>query len=162
MRVLAVDPGERIGWCTADVSPALTATTTRPAELAQLHVVDHGISYLKDMALAVHLGVVVEGKYDVVVCESWRLSAKGARVSIGSDMPSSQFVGMVRLCCWVAGVPFVEQGPAAMSTARRTFDNHPSGAAIRDIIATLPAAHDERHNESALLHLWFYFRERYV
>lgn len=156
MRVLVLDPGERVGWASAQI--------VTNGERSLLHVTGHGIAYLKDMALAVHQAVVVEKKYDVVVFEKWVLTAKGARVSVGSHMESSQFVGMVRLCCWLAGVKVVGQPTSALSSADRSLKcGHPSAADVADRIAKADVgSHDDGHDASALRHLWTFFFERYV
>lgn len=157
MRVLALDPGQRVGWASADVFPQ------EGPMIPRLIVRDHGIMSLRDAALAVYKAIVVEQRYDHVVYESWRLTAKGARVLQGDDMQSSQFIGMVRLCCWLSGTPITAQAPAVMASARRSLHmGGPSADDIRERIAKLPRSHDESHDGSALLHLWHWFFERYV
>lgn len=182
MRVLALDPGERVGWASAVVDSRLSFPDgTAVAECAllpeqwvgkadegtwkhTLEITGHGIAYLKDMALAVHQAVVVEKKYDVVVFEKWVLTAKGARVSVGSHMESSQFVGMVRLCCWLAGVKVVGQPTSALSSADRSLKcGHPSAAAVAKLVeAADSVSHDDGHDGSALRHLWTFFFDAYV
>lgn len=184
MRVLVLDPGERVGWATAEVGNGAMLDEQHRLSVAQmldesrefdplepvktraiklLTVQDHGISFLKDMALAVYRSLIVNGTYDVVVCEDWRLSARHAKRLIGSNMQSSQFIGMVRLCCWVANVQLVMQPPAAMSTAERALNcGHPSADDIRHRLSKLPKSHDDSHDGSALLHLWAWFFGRYV
>jgi hypothetical protein len=161
VRVLVLDPGERVGWASAVVTPwAYDAPGGEP----RLDVTGHGIAYLKDMAVAVYNALVLDEKYDVVVFEQWRLTAKGARVSVGSEMESSQFIGMVRLACWVAGVKIVKQPTSALSSADRSLKcGHPSAA---DVAARIAAAdkgsHDDGHDGSALRHLWTYFFKEFV
>lgn len=160
MRVLAVDPGERVGWCTATVHEDVMPRSQWPNEF---EVTAHGISFLKDAALAIHKAVVLEDRIDVIVYETWILTARGARVSVGSDMQSSQFVGMVRQSAWLnPRVQLVPQSPGAMRSADKSMRAHPSGAAMQEIIDKLPKAHDDSHDGSALRHAWTYFFERYV
>jgi hypothetical protein len=149
----------------------VSAVVSAPPGPATTHAYDldvtgHGIAYLKDMGVAVYNALVLDEKYDVVVLEKWALTAKGARVSIGSEMESSQFIGMVRLACWVSGTKFVKQPPSMQTpggTAERALKcGHPSAAAVQSIIDNLPAAHDESHDRSALLHLWGWFFKEYV
>src|SRR4051812_11884394 len=65
LHVIALDPGERVGWARARVNPDGTWDD-----------MTHGITALKDMALALHKNVT---KYDVVIYETWRLRADEAR-----------------------------------------------------------------------------------
>lgn len=157
MRVLALDPGERVGWARGVVVPRSVEHDD------ELVVEDHGIAFLKDAALAVHKAVVIENRIDVVVFEKWVLTARGAKVSVGSDMQSSQFVGMVRMCGWLnPRVQLVGQMPANKTSATKSMRSHPSGVKIQERIAKLPKSHDDAHDGDALLHLWHFFFERFV
>jgi hypothetical protein len=171
IRVLAVDPGERVGWATATIWPesgnrgsAHVDTLPPPGPLPQLKVVDHGIAFLKDAATQIYNAVVVEDRIDVVIYETWILTRRGAQISVGSDMQSSQFVGMVRLAAWLnPRVQLVAQGPKEMRSATKSLRcGHPSAGDVAERIRKLPKSHDESHDGSALLHLWHYFFERYV
>src|SRR5690242_8713487 len=118
-RVLALDPGDRVGWARADIADDGTWSNLQ-----------HGIEDLKPMALRVNSALVPEyiydedcGRvlcgppgYDVVVCERWALYPTHAKVMIGSEIPSAQFIGMVKLSCWLAGVPLVMQGAAKVNS----------------------------------------------
>lgn len=158
MRVLALDPGERVGWAAGEIHPE-TSTSH-----AQLHIQGHGMAYLKDAALQVHKAIVDEGRYDAVVYETYLLTAKGARVLVGSDLQPAQFIGMVRLCCWVAGIPCYGQAPKEMRTARMAMNNDLPGVDIvRDIVAKADAvSHDDGHFGSAVMHLFAHYFARYV
>lgn len=165
IRVLAVDPGESVGWARATIAERdlMHGGQIVKQSIPWLDVEAHGIAYLKDMAQAIYKAVVVEDRYDVIVYETFLLTAKGARVMVGSDLQTAQFVGMVRLCAWLNGrVVLVPQGPAAMSSANKSVKSHPSGDDIQARLAKLPKSHDESHDGSALRHLWTYFFERYV
>lgn len=157
MRVLALDPGERVGWCVATLQPD-------DDHRYLLEVTGHGMAYLKEMAIAVHQAVAVEEKYDLVIYEKWILTAKGARVSVGSSMESSQFVGMLRLACWLSGTKCIGQRTSALSTADRSLKcGHPSAAGVQALIDAADAvAHDEGHHGSALRHLWTWFFTEHV
>jgi hypothetical protein len=158
MRVLVLDPGERVGWATADV---VQAGTDHGFEL---RVTGHGMAYLKDMAMSVYKAIAIEKKYDVVVYERWALTARGAKVSVGSEMESSQFIGMVRLCCWLSGTRIKKQNTSALSSADRSLKcGHPSAADVaRRIAAADAVSHDDGHDGSALRHLWTFFFDEYV
>ena len=173
MRVLALDPGQRVGWARAVVRPmrpsrgyvaesdVLPSPSLRPMEL---RVEDHGIAALRDAALAVHKAIVLEDRIDVVVLEKFILTARGAKVLVGDDLQTSQFIGLVRLCCWLnPRVKLVMQPARRDRPYRRSLNcDHP---AARDILARLeklPKSHDDSHDGSALQHLWDWFFERYV
>jgi len=159
MRVLAIDPGERVGWAHGDVyvppKGGLRGQMVGNDGSPDLRVTGHGISFLKDFALKLH---EVASTYDVIVYETWRLRADKARAFIGNDFQSSQLIGMVRMCAWLnPRVTLISQGPGVKSTADRSMPEW-----LRAKIAALPAAHDDSHDGDALRHLWHYFWERYV
>lgn len=145
-RVLALDPGERVGWAHGTISPV------------GLEVTGHGISVLKDMALAVHARA---SEYDVLIYETWRLRPAMAKKFAGNDFPSVQFIGMVRLAAWLTpGLKLVSQGPSIKATADRVIPAHYSD--IAEKIAALPKAHDDSHDGDALRHLAYYHFDRYL
>jgi hypothetical protein len=166
MRVLAVDPGERVGWATATVYPEgieAPDPDVGSRAIAELEVTGHGIAFLKDAAMQVYKAVVAEDRIDVVVYETFILTARGGKTMVGSDLQTAQLVGMIRLCGWLnPRVQLVPQRPGAMRSADKSMRSHPSGAIMQEIIAKLPKSHDESHDGSALRHLWTYFFERYV
>jgi hypothetical protein len=155
-RILALDPGDRVGWARADVADDGTWTNLR-----------HGITDLKPMALNVHhaldqySGQHAGPEYDRIVIERWALYAHKAKVMIGSEIPSAQFIGAVKLSCWLANVPIVMQGaslvnsnkPGVLSTAEASMKK------LRPELfemVTQPGAHDEQHDLVALKHLWIW------
>jgi hypothetical protein len=120
-----------------------------------MSVTGHGITPLKDMALALAKNI---GKYDTVIYETWRLYAHKAKYLIGGDMQSSQFIGMVRLLAWLnPSVKLVSQGANCMTTGDKV-----ATPAIREILNNLPKSHDESHDGSALRHLSYYYFQKYV
>lgn len=162
MKVLAIDPGERVGWAHGVIQqPGDTwaegggpvQTRTEPA----LMVTGHGIATLKDMALKLH---EVAGNYDVIVFEEYRISSNPQKLKahVGSDVPTLQLVGMIRLCAWLnPQAKLVTQYPKNKATAERSMP-----AWLREKIAGLPARHDDAHDGDALLHLWFYYWKTHV
>lgn len=149
MRVLALDPGEKVGWARADVSPAGAWSDVR-----------HGITPLRDMAIAVHAALYPPphaldptSEYDVVVCEDWRLYPHMAQQFVGSSFPSVKFIGAVELACWVSGTKLVKQGAAVKKPAlamMAKFDPELHAKVTRS------GAHDDLHDMDALIHLWRY------
>lgn len=145
MRLLAIDPGEKFGWATADFSSAIFAVGT------------HGITPAKEFI--VKLFEVVD-TYDVVVFESYRISSVPARLKAhaGSDVPTLQYIGAIRAACWLnPTVRCIDQAPATKKTADSTMPNW-----LREKIAALPRAHDDSHDGDALRHAWFFYWKRYV
>lgn len=150
-RILVVDPGERVGWCHAlfsyDSGSAVSAEN--------VEVTGHGITPLKDFALKLH---EVAGNYDTIIYEQYRIYAHMARQHIGSDIPTAQFVGMVKLCAWLnPSVKLVSQGASCMKTGEKVAPPQ-----IAEILARLPKSHDEAHDGSALRHLSFYWFKNYA
>jgi hypothetical protein len=173
IRFLAIDSGERVGWCAGRVwTPTTAAHATYrdcdslpPAgvELPWLQVDRHGISFLKDSALAIYKAVVLEDRFDVVIFETFILTARGGKTMVGSDLQTAQHVGMVRFCGWLnPRVQLVAQGPAAMRSADKSMRAHPAGAIMQGMIDKLPLSHDSSHDGSAMRHAWTWFFERYV
>ena len=170
-RIIWLDPGEKVGWATATLDhdhyvPCFPETPEHPYDVViqtmpTLTIEKHGISHLKDMALALHRAVVLEDKYDVVGYESWRLATGKAKQLGGNDMQSSQFIGMVRLCAWLnPRVKIVDQAPAAMKTADKIIPSlYPE---IHELIKKAPKSHDESHDTSALRHLAKWHWDKYV
>lgn len=154
-RVLALDPGERVGWARADVAEDGSWTDLR-----------HGITPLKDMALAVfdaqihptydHVLEVaqIDGDltdYDVLVVEDWRLRAEKARSFIGSSFPAVQFIGMMRMLSWVSGCKLVMQGPNLKTTADKTLKR--LWPEMAEFVGQ-SISHDDGHDLDAIRHLW--------
>jgi hypothetical protein len=166
VKVLAIDPGERVGWAhgvieeesVPDLSNLDQLSTEDPVpyvDRMQLRVTGHGITVAKPFILKL---AQVMGDYDVVVYERWTLAAGMAKQLAGSEMATSQVIGQIRYLSWLTpGVQLVGQFPKEMRTARKTAPRE-----ILDIIDSLPGAHDDSHDESALLHLWRYFQKRYT
>lgn len=163
MRVLAIDPGERVGWAWGNIQHHADdcggCEELRGGKHDQrLYLGDFGINSYKDFALKLHKAA---GNYDVIVYETWRLSANKAKTFVGNDFPSVQFIGMVRLCAWLAGVKLVHQGPAIKATAEKSMRSMRPD--LWEIVEpALKGAHDDGHHGDAILHLWHFYWERYV
>lgn len=139
MRVLIIDPGEKCGW----------ARMTIDENTAQWAEVRHGIAPLWDMAEAVHF--VQNGKlpYDTIVAETWRLYESHAKQFIGSTFPSVQLIGALKLVCRLTNTAYVEQPASAkkLGLVRLEVD-YPQ---YHDL-AVRPVAHDDGHDQDALMH----------
>lgn len=162
IRVLALDPGERVGWNTAGIHHA-----------DELVILDYGILRFKDAVLALDgLGAdkvpdLRPEHFDVMICESWILTRKGAQDSVGSEMESSQFIGAMRSARWRTSPAvrprLVWQMPSNMTTGRLALNNpRPDYAAIAEIIDAAPASHKDSHYVSSLLHTVKFFHKEYA
>lgn len=147
--VLALDPGEKIGWARAVLY-----------EDGSWSEVRHGITPLKDMAIAV---AERAHEYDTIVYESYRIRPDKARQHIGSDLQAVQFIGMVRLSVWMfsehpaCATRLVSQGASVQSTGAKVAPPE-----IKEILARMPKVHDDAHDGSALCHLAYYWFQNYV
>lgn len=160
MRVLAIDPGEMVGWAHGTISRVHQQSSDPAAPLTThtLELTGHGISSLKDMAMAVYSKA---GDYDVIVYETWRLRASKAQTFIGNDFPTVQLIGMIRLAAWVAGTKLVDQGPGIKTTAEKSMKSMRPD--LWEIVEpALKGRHDDGHHGDAILHLHHYFWTRYV
>lgn len=136
MRIIAIDPGEKVGWATA-------CSTDSGLEL-----LEHGITSLKPFALAL---INKLHTYDLVIFERWVLFSGQAKRSVGSSMPTSQLVGMIKLACWYKDVPFVEQTPKIKGTADKVAKDE-----FKRLIEAEPASHDDGHDIDAIRHLVYW------
>lgn len=150
-KVLVLDPGEKVGWARAEVD-----------DLGNWSDVRHGITPLWEMADAIadvqDLNEYSDEPYDVIVCESWRLYGSHAKTMIGSSFPSVQFIGAVKLICRLTGTEYVSQ-PASdkkVGLARLEVD-YPDYYEL----ATRAIAHDDGHDQDALMHLAKYSFTKY-
>lgn len=134
-KVIAIDPGEKVGWCTATFEPG------------KLDLLNHGISSLKSFALKLGESMA---DYDVVIYETYRLSAQGAKL-IGDDMQTSQLIGMIRFISWTTDVRLVSQAPAIKPTADKVAQGE-----FKSLIESEPAKHDDAHDIDAVRHLAYW------
>lgn len=159
-RILALDPGDKVGWARADVHDDGTWTDLR-----------HGITPLKPMALKVHQAMGVgpcslTRSYDLIIVERWALYSHMAKTLIGSEIPSAQFIGMVKLSCWLAGVPIVMQA-AAKVNSNKPGVLAPAEASMKKLrpelfeLVTQPGAHDDLHDMVAIKHLFAWTFDNY-
>lgn len=144
--VIAIDPGEKVGWATAEyvADPALGADRNG------LFLVNHGISPLKPFALK--LGEVID-KYDVVIYEKFILfSGERGRSQVGGEIPTAQLVGMIRLLAWQHDKRLVSQGVRVKKTADKTAQG-----VFKELIESEQKTHDDAHDIDAIRHLWYWY-----
>jgi len=165
MKVIWIDPGETVGWATAEVYPGHAYDPERPTDAvvpASLKVLDYGNTKMKRFCLALLDGA---HKYGVIGFETYTIRADRLRMHAGSTVPTLQCVGAIRLAAWEAqreaalgGPKLLEQEPNRQSRGRGAAKLYFSD----DIQAAIAHAdenpHDEGHYASALLHLaaWYH------
>lgn len=150
-RLLAIDPGERVGWATAEYVPE---TEDIGPDRAGFFLLDHGIHSLQPFALK--LGKSID-RYDIVIYETWRLAAGVAKKMVGSDMPTCQLIGMIRYLGWASDIELVDQSPSKKKTADKTAEG-----VFKELIEREPSVHDDAHDIDAVRHLWYWYWNKYV
>lgn len=136
-RVLAIDPGHRVGWAAGTVNPGGLVTE-----------VTHGITELKPFAIRL---LRVAPEYDVIVYENFKLRRDKALELAGSTLPTVQLIGMIRLAAWQHNVKIVDYAPTAKKTALKSLAPN-----LREIWDAMPTKHDDAHDGDAVLHLHHY------
>lgn len=140
-RILVIDPGERVGYCAAQIIEP-------KGQAPRLDVESHGISGLKEFALKLEEAL---GFYETVVVETYRISAAKAKQHIGSDVPTLQLIGMIRHIAWRhPHVKLVFQGPNLKKTGEKFARAHLPQAA--EILDRIPKSHDDGHDGDAVMH----------
>ncbi|WP_281783759.1 hypothetical protein [Sinimarinibacterium flocculans] len=145
MKVLAIDPGERVGWATANVVADV------PDAAPELHPQNRGVNPLKDFAMK--LGEVI-ADYDVVIYETFRLRANMNKAMIGNEFLPSQLIGMIRYLGWHN--PSVKMVPLAPSMKQKTEKSFPRF--MQEWIKNST----EEHDKDAAQLLWAWFFKEYV
>jgi hypothetical protein len=152
MKVIAFDPGEKVGWATGTVDRA-----------GHLKVTGWGITPLKTMALT-WMNRAMD--YDVMIYERFRIGGQDdLKNFIGSDVPTLQLVGMLRLGAWQAQI---HRGDGLPQIIDQTSNNKQKGlgaARLYDpetfevIREALDGPHDQGHHGDALMHLYAWWAE---
>lgn len=141
MKLLAIDPGERVGWATGVVHP----------DVPKLEVTNQGVNTLKDFAIT--LGERIHD-YDVVIYEVWRLYPHMAKRMVGNDFQPSQLIGVIRYLSWIhPNVKLVSQGASIKNTALKTMP---------DELKERMSKSSEQHDQDAIQHLWHFYWSKFV
>lgn len=141
-KVLVIDPGERVGWCTAEVAEG---TLTKPG----IKPIERGVTPLKDFALKLN---DVFSDYDVVVFETWRLRPDVAKKLVGNEFLPSQLIGIIRFLGWLnRKVKLVPLAPQQKQMHEGTIPKY---------LRNWYKDSSEEHDKDAVQLLWaYYFRE---
>lgn len=145
-RLLAIDPGELVGWAVG--------STAQSGELALLR---HGITPLKEFAVKLESAF---STYDVVIYEKYGLVKSRNRE--GSEMPTIQLIGMIRLLSWInPDVTLVKQSPSLKRTADKAIAAGDSDD-FKNLIARESGVHDDAHDIDAIRHLYYWWWKQRV
>lgn len=112
MRIIAIDPGEMTGWAIGRIEepPGALAEGVQPSKV--LVVEQYGYDPWKQFVI--NFANVMEGEnpFDIVVYESFRIRATAAKALTGSDVPTAQCIGAIKLASWRAGTQLVTSEPS--------------------------------------------------
>jgi hypothetical protein len=151
LNVIAIDPGERVGWSTAEYQPD---SPELGPDRTGLFLVNHGISQLKPFALKLAESI---HKYDVVIYEKYVLfGGERGLAQIGGEIPTAQLVGMIRLLAWQHDKKLVSQAPKIKATADKV-----AKGVFKELIEGESKTHDDAHDIDAIRHLvyWHWKKE---
>lgn len=142
--VIAIDPGERVGWATARMR-------TNKFELEE-----HAVLPLKEFGLMLHNEQTYQGDtaYDTLVYETWRARPQNGSMNWikGNDMQPSQVIGMIRLVGWLSGATLKSYPPKAKMVAQATMPQW---------LQDRKAQSNEEHDKDALDLLWHHYFSLY-
>lgn len=157
MKVLWSDPGERVGWAIFEVS------NLGPKPKLELDV--YGIMEMQDFALWL---LDHAAEFDLIGFETYAIRMDKLLQHAGSDVPTLQLVGMIRLAVWRARQQtktlwpeLVEQSPGIKKKGLGAVRIWLPGALEIVQEALNDVAHDDGHHGDAILHGAAWFHERF-
>lgn len=133
-RIMAVDPGEMTGWAIGTLTDG------------SLVIDQYGYDPWK--VYAINLANVQKGEnpFDIIVYESWRLRPQNAKQLVGSDFPSSQCIGAIKISAWTSGATLATSEPAY----KPVIDRQMGGTDY------LPKRDTVEHYRDAIRHICWY------
>lgn len=150
-RVIALDPGGRSGWASADMKPdefVLTGGGVLRQDLMARWFADQ--QNLLDEAQMPGFGKA----FDTMVIESWFPRRQNGSMDWieGDPLLSAQHVGQLRFIADVTDTKIVTQHPSDKPLALATMPK---------ALADLDRYSNEQHDKDARMHLWLYFWRNY-
>ena len=116
-RIIAIDPGEMTGWAIGRITDRPDGWdnymwTDGEVPTPQLYVEQYGYDPWK--AFVLNFANVMEGDnpFDIVVYESFRIRSSAAKALTGSDVPTAQCIGAIKLSGWRSGSKLVTSEPS--------------------------------------------------
>jgi hypothetical protein len=148
-RIIAIDPGEMTGWAIGRIQDTLIERGIPGAEVPVKELVLEQFGYDPWKVFVMNLANVQEGEdpFGTIVYESWRLRPQNAKQLVGSDFPSSQCIGAIKLAGWRSGAQLVTSEPSN----KPVIDRQMGGAEIY-----LPKRDTVEHYRDAVRHLYWY------
>lgn len=146
--VIALDPGERTGWATANMSKD------------HFEFIDYGAENRKVLAQALaHKQFTIEGDephrtYDVLVWETWKPHRQNGSMDWieGDNLLSARHIGHFELIAWLSGAKTKEYPPSQKDHFQ---------ASMPPQLVELQRGASEQHPKDAIMHLWGYFFENW-
>lgn len=152
------DPGETVGWARGRVLDQPGGSPPGP----MLVVDDYGQDKAKTYILETLIPQTAD--LDLIGYESYNIRAKDLKAHLGSDVPTLQVVGMIRLAGWqeqdrrkLLFPRLTDQPPSAKSTGMAAAKLHVPEL-VPVIADALAGPHDDGHYGDAILHAvaWFH------
>lgn len=150
-RIIAIDPGEMTGWAIGNIySGHISGEPTPEGEWApggQTLIVDQ-YGYDPWKGFVMNFANVMEGEnpFDIVVYESFRIRATAAKALTGSDVPTAQCIGAIKLSSWRHGARLVTSEPSN----KPVIDRQMGGTNY------LPRRDQVEHYRDAVRHIHWY------
>ncbi len=135
MRIIAIDPGEMTGWAIGTI------------EDGKLTLEQFGYDPWKQFVVNLAKVQAGDDPFGTIVYESWRLRPQNAKQLTGSDFPSSQCIGAIKLSAWTSGAALATSEPSNKPVIDRQM-----GSAD----AYLPKRDTVEHYRDAIRHLYWY------
>lgn len=156
------DPGETVGWASGRVLGPEDRSGRGAKDLAMYLVVD---DYGQDPAKEyVKKLLYVAPTLDLIGYESYNITQAHAQDHVGSDVPTLQVIGMIRLAAWqgqwanASGFPLIVDQPPKEKRTGMASAKLWAPDLVPVIADALAGPHDDGHYGDALLHAiaWFH------
>lgn len=133
-RIIAIDPGEMTGWAIGRLDET------------GLTVEQYGYDPWKQFVM--NMADVQEGAnpFDIIVYESFRIRSTAAKALTGSDVPTAQCIGAIKLSGWRSGTKLVTSEPSN----KPVIDSQMGGTDY------LPRRDKVEHYRDAVRHIHWY------
>lgn len=153
MRFMAIDPGNTVGWATGTM------------DSGGMVIAEYG----QDKSKTFLLNLVRDGhEYDYIIYEGYTIRAKDLQAHLGSQVPTLQVIGGIRLAAWLAqgrrfdGFPKLKEQPATKKRTGMAAAQIHAEALVPLIAAALSGPHDDGHYGDALLHAVAYYHTTFL
>ncbi|MCW0193379.1 MAG: hypothetical protein OJJ55_19015 [Rhodococcus sp.] len=142
-RIIAIDPGEMTGWAIGRIQ-TYECDSDEPK---QLLCEQFGYDPWKKFVMNLDTVQLGDSPFDIIVYESFRIRSTAAKALIGSDVPTAQCIGAIKLAAWRSGAKLVTSEPSN----KPVIDRQMGGAE-----EYLPKRDQVEHYRDAVRHLHWY------